>query len=105
MTRYLKPLDNIQHTTYNQRMIRTQVYIPNELYNQAKLLAKLEGVSISEYMREGLSMKVSLQKNIVKNSKKKKSKKDPMASLVGMFSLGKGIVTNVALNHNDIYDE
>ncbi len=81
-------------------MIRTQLYIPDELYNQAKLMARLEGVSISEYMREGLSLKMSQNKNTSKNTKKRK-----ISEIAGMFSLGKGIVTNVALNHNDIYDE
>ncbi len=81
-------------------MIRTQVYIPDELYNQAKLMAELEGVSISEYMREGLFMKISAKKHS-NNGKKKKD----ISNIAGMFSLGKGIVTNVALNHNDIYDE
>lgn len=87
-------------------MIRTQLYIPDELYNQAKLMAELDGVSISEYMREGLSMKISKQKKLPKNTIRstQKAKNDPMLSLDGMFSLGKGIVTNVALNHNDIYD-
>ncbi len=88
-------------------MIRTQIYIPDELYHQAKIMAEFEGVSISEYVREGLSMKISKQKKLPKNTvgSKQKVKNDPMASLEGMFSLGKGIVTNVALNHNDIYDK
>lgn len=79
-------------------MIRTQVYIPDELYNQAKLMAELDGVSISEYMRDGLSMKISAKQH---SGKKKKD----ISSIAGKFSLGKGVVTNVALNHNDIYDE
>lgn len=81
-------------------MIRTQIYIPDEIYHQAKLMAGLDGVSISEYIREGLSMKISAKER----SNKRKKKKD-ISNIAGMFSLGKGIVTNVALNHNDIYDE
>ena len=81
-------------------MIRTQLYIPDELYHQAKIMAEFDGVSISEYMRDGLSMKISAKKHSNKNKKKK-----DISSIAGMFSLGKGTVTNVALNHNDIYDE
>lgn len=81
-------------------MIRTQIYIPDELYHQAKIMAKFDGVSIFEYMREGLSMKISAKKRANKSKKKK-----GISSIAGMFSLGKGIVTNVALNHNDIYDK
>ena len=85
-------------------MIRTQLYIPDELYHQAKLFAELEGVSISEYMREGLSLKITQRNKKGKAPKKGKKKHDPLADIVGMFSLGKGIVTDVARNHNDIYD-
>ena len=97
----LVKIDNIQHITYIVLMIRTQIYIPDDLYHQAKLMAGLDGVSISEYVREGLWLKI---KSGNQKRKKKKSKGSPLAKMVGKYSVGKNIVTDVARKHNEIYD-
>jgi hypothetical protein len=47
-------LDNIRHTTYTQSMIRTQVYLPEELYNDVKLLSLSGEGNFSDLLREGL---------------------------------------------------
>lgn len=46
-------IDNIRHTTYTLGMIRTQVYIPDDLHRDLMLLAKTEGVNFSQLIREG----------------------------------------------------
>ena len=45
--------DNIRHTTYHVIMIRTQVYIPDDLHRDLKILAKAEGTNFSRLIREG----------------------------------------------------
>lgn len=71
-------------------MIRTQVYIPVQLHQQARLIAQLENSSLSELIRQGLSKLVS----------KKQQKKDPLAHLEGKF---RGGDKTAAINHDDIY--
>lgn len=61
------PLDNIRHTTYNISMIRTQVYLPEDLYRDLKLLSATSGMNFSELIREGA--KVVVEK---KTTRKKK---------------------------------
>ncbi|MEK7155242.1 MAG: hypothetical protein AAB697_03960 [Patescibacteria group bacterium] len=43
-------------------MIRTQVYIPDDLYSQALVVAQMRGVSISIVLREGLAKEVGRAK-------------------------------------------
>jgi len=49
-------LGNIQHTTYTTNMIRTQVYIPDDQYNQLKLLAATGDYRFSDLIREGVEI-------------------------------------------------
>lgn len=85
-------------------MIRTQVYIPDELYAEAKRYAALHDMNISQLIRAGLAkeLKATLP-GAKKNTKKGAAKHDPLADLVGKYSFGNG-PTNAALTHNDIYD-
>ena len=39
-------------------MIRTQVYIPDDLYSQALVVAQIRGVSVSVVLRDGLAKEV-----------------------------------------------
>lgn len=48
-------------------MIRTQVYIPDDLHREAVLLAKREGVNFSTIVREGIA-------EVVKKKKVKRNK-------------------------------
>jgi hypothetical protein len=45
-------------------MIRTQVYLPDEIYRDLKLLANSEGVNFSSLIREGAE-------KVIKSKKKK----------------------------------
>ena len=78
-------------------MIRTQVYIPNDLYYQAKSQAQRDNKSVSVILRDGL--KLGLKKN--RSSKIKRKLK--LSELMGTVSFSDK-KTNVAITHNDIYD-
>ena len=79
-------------------MIRTQIYLPEELYKHAKAVAQLQNVSISQLMRTGLELAVQEQKK----NKKTTTGQWFLDNLVGT---GKGKAgVEAALNHNDIYD-
>lgn len=47
-------VDNIRHTEYIKIMIRTQVYIPDDLHGDLMLLARQEGVNFSSLVRDGV---------------------------------------------------
>ena len=51
-------------------MVRTQLYLPEDLYETAKKNAKAKNVSFAKYIR------INLQKNIEEEDSKKASKKD-----------------------------
>lgn len=58
-------------------MIRTQVYIPDEQYNELKLLTAMGYGTFSELFREGIS-------EVIKKKKVKKAKKfDPWKHFIG----------------------
>jgi len=78
-------------------MIRTQVYIPEDLYHRAKLLAEMEGISISELLRRGLESGVS-------QKKKTRTITGPFDKYLGVISLKGKKPVNAAMTHNDIYD-
>ena len=76
-------------------MIRTQVYLPDDLFHQAKARATVLNTSISQLIREGLLFTLKKQTN----------------QTTGQFLLdqfvgrGQGKVgVEAALNHDDIYD-
>ncbi len=76
-------------------MIRTQVYIPDELYESAKATAQLQNTTISKLIRLGLEMAL---KQKIKGGNGKRL-------LENLSKIGKGIPSaEAALNHNDIYD-
>lgn len=78
-------------------MIRTQVYIPDDLYMQAKIEAEASGESISVVLREGLT------RGLKERQKKHKAGKISLADAAGRFSFS-AKTTNAAETHNDIYD-
>lgn len=47
-------------------MIRTQVYIPDDLYSQAQLTAQIRGVNLSTILRKGLEKEVGKARKIKK---------------------------------------
>ena len=76
-------------------MIRTQVYIPDELYAEAKLYAEQKNTSISEFVREGLQLSIH-------SLKKKQLKKNPLEKIAGKFKFPESD-PHAAENHNEIY--
>lgn len=74
-------------------MIRTQVYIPEDLHQELTLLAKQEGVNFSKLIREGAE-------EVVKRKKSKRNKKGLWKEFAGALKYGpKDLSTRV----NDIY--
>ena len=61
-------------------MIRTQIYLPDDLYKDLKFLAAISGKKFSDLVREGARIVVSKRKN--------KGKKDPWKSFIGMIKGG-----------------
>lgn len=90
-------------------MIRTQLYLPEDLYAHAKLMAGLRSITISQYVRESLALRLE-EGNGNGKGKGKAKKRSPLPSygippeMVGKYKFGKK-TTYVALNHNDIYSE
>lgn len=78
-------------------MIRTQVYIPDDLYKEAKLATQLYGVTFSEMIRTGLSASV---KTMRQKNKKKMRQKDPWKNIIGFI---KGIKTDAVKDIHDYY--
>ena len=74
-------------------MIRTQVYIPDDLHRESKLYAKLLDKNISDFMREGLALLIQ---------KIKREHANPLGAMVGKFK-ARGD-KDASLNHNDIYE-
>lgn len=77
-------------------MIRTQVYLPESLYKDARFYAALAGLNISQLLRIGLTLGIAQQK------KKLAQKKKDIRSLTGTFVYDKP--TSAGKDHNDIYD-
>lgn len=79
-------------------MIRTQVYIPDDLYYRAKLQAQQDKQSMSVILREGLQLSIKQRQKSNKNNKK---------SFDSLFGIAKGVgskTTYIARDHNDIYN-
>ena len=73
-------------------MIRTQVYIPEDLHREALLVAKREGVNFSTLVREGIAHMLKI--------KKVKRNKDWGKDFFGALKYGpKDLSTKI----NDIY--
>ena len=88
-------------------MHRTQIYLEEQQVTLAKLYAEQEGIAFSEFVRRGVDLAIEAKrahKPIHKKGKKGKRPKYPLDDLVGAFGIKGGKPTNIALNHNDIYD-
>lgn len=72
-------------------MVRTQLYLPEDLYAQIKSEAKMEGISFAEYVR------INLEK---REKKKKKSVVEayPFLKFAGSFDWGKNASCNDSIN-------
>lgn len=74
-------------------MIRTQIYIPEELDREVKLIASTERVKYSHLVREGLKV-------VVDKRKKKKAQSKEWREFIGALTYGpKDLSTRI----NDIY--
>lgn len=71
-------------------MNRTQVYLPDDMYQDAKIFAEIEDITFSQYLRKGLAVDLQMSKE---NHKRKK----PFADLIGTVNIpdGKDLSRNV----------
>lgn len=51
---------------YNAYMIRTQIYIPDELHQTAKLIAKIKDESLAEVLREFIAKGIMQERKQIK---------------------------------------
>jgi len=87
---------NTQHTIGD--MIRTQVYLPDQLFHQAKARAALTNSTISQLIRQGLALVLDDSSSMAKET----TGQYLLKNFVGKGKGKKGV--EAALNHNDIYD-
>ena len=78
-------------------MTRTQIYLPEEMLLQIKLIAKMKKIKMAELFREFLAKSLE---NEAKNQTNKGKK--TLGDMIGMFSTNSP--TNSATDHNSIYD-
>ena len=79
-------------------MIRTQVYLPDELFHQAKARATATNSTISQLIRDGLLFTLTHQPS----QNKETVGKYLLDNFVGQGSGKKGV--EAALHHDDIYE-
>ncbi len=78
-------------------LTRTQIYINSDTLENAKKIARLKSKNLSQLIRE------SLEKTILENEDLIRSNPKPLKPIKILTIKNRGI-TNIAQNHNDIYD-
>lgn len=73
-------------------MIRTQIYLPDDVYEDLQLIAKTQKVNLSQLIREGA-------RQVIKD-KTRPTKKDDWKEFAGALKNGP---KNLSLKINDIY--
>lgn len=84
--------------TYTVHMIRTQVYLHDQQYHLAKLLAAQEDAAFSEAIREGLDMWIQAKQ-------KSQDKKNNRRAFDGFIGSIKAIPTEPNMQVDDIYND
>lgn len=79
----------------DDKMVRTQVYLPRDIYEQLKERADKEGSSMASQIREALVQYVVETK--VEDDGPMFTKDDPIWELVGMIKSG---ITDGSYNHD-----
>lgn len=79
-------------------MIRTQVYLPDKLFHQAKARAATTNSTISQLIRDGLLFVLSNQHA----ERKETTGQFLLNNFAGQGKGKKGV--EAAINHNDIYE-
>ncbi len=84
----------------SEKMVRTQVYLPREAYEQLKQRAEAEGITMATQIREALVQYIATPVMVEKGDVIPTN--DPIWEMIGM---GKSDLTDGAINHDDyIYD-
>lgn len=78
----------------SEKMVRTQVYLPQDIYDQLKSRADEEGVTMATQIREALA------EYVVEKPKKKEhilTEDDPIWQLIG---IGESGISDGSVNHD-----
>ena len=81
----------------DEKMVRTQVYLPRDIYKQLKQRADTEGITMAHQIREALTQYVVETKEEDENSKYVISPDDPIWDMIGMC---KGGPEDASVNHD-----
>ncbi|NIP26810.1 MAG: ribbon-helix-helix protein, CopG family [Phycisphaerae bacterium] len=78
-----------------EKMVRTQVYLPRDIYEQLKERADKEGLTMASQIREALAQYVVESKE--EDKEPVLTKDDPIWDMIGM---GKSDITDGSYNHD-----
>jgi hypothetical protein len=79
----------------DEKMVRTQVYLPRDIYEQLKQRADNEGLTMASQIREALAQYVVETKE--EDNAPVFTKDDPIWDMVGMIKSG---ITDGSYNHD-----
>lgn len=79
----------------DEKMVRTQVYLPRDIYAQIKKRADEEGITMAHQIREALTQYVVETKE--DESKYAIAADDPIWDLIGIINSG---ITDGSVNHD-----
>lgn len=79
----------------DEKMVRTQVYLPRDIYNQLKHRADNEGLTMAYQIREALTQYVTESQTAVAGHIL--TTDDPIWDLIG---IGKSSITDGSVNHD-----
>jgi hypothetical protein len=79
----------------DEKMVRTQVYLPRDIYEQLKERADNEGLTMASQIREALAQYVVETKE--EDNVQVFTKDDPIWDMVGMIKSG---ITDGSYNHD-----
>jgi hypothetical protein len=79
----------------SEKMVRTQVYLPRDIYVQLKKRADTEGIAMATQIREALAQYVT--ESPIQQEGHILTADDPIWNIIGM---GKSDVTDGSVNHD-----
>ncbi len=79
-----------------ENMVRTQVYLPRDIYEQIKARAEREGITMADQIREAL-VEYVITSNEAKSQAPILTDDDPIWEMIGMIKSG---VSDGSVNHD-----
>ena len=81
----------------NEKMVRTQVYLPRDMYEQLKQRADEGGITMAHQIREAVALYVVETEEVEDESKYAIPDDDPIWDLIGIVKSG---ITDGSVNHD-----